>query len=102
VHIQEVRGLVARERDDPVLVELLEALWLAEALNVIARGKGMVVHCEQATLDEVWLMRPVQPDGDISLAHGEIQVLVDEDELNPHVRVDVEELGNTACNPRGA
>ncbi len=58
-----------------------------------------MMHGKEPPLDEVRLMRPVQPDRDISLAHGKVQVLVDEDKLHPHLRVHVQELSYAARHP---
>ena len=54
---------------------------------------------EQAALDEVRLRRAPQPDGDVRLAHGEVEFLAREDELDAHVRIKVEELGDALRQP---
>ena len=54
---------------------------------------------EQAALDQVRLRRAPQPDGDVRLAHGEVEFLVREDELDAHVGIEVEELGDPLRQP---
>jgi hypothetical protein len=61
----------------------------------------MEMHGEQPALDEVGLLRLPQPDRAIGLAHGEVELLVGEDELQLDVGVELEELlqpfGEPAC-----
>ena len=62
----------------------------------------MEMHREEAALDQVRLGRPAQAQGDVGLAHGEVELLVGEDQLDPHVRVEVEELADALGEPHGA
>ena len=82
-----------------MLVEFLERLRLAEALDVVLRGVDVEMDGEEAALDEVRLRRAAQPDGDVRLAHGEVEFLVREDELDAHVGIEVEELGDALRQP---
>ena len=56
-------------------------LRLAEALEIGRRGVDVDVHREEAPLDQVGLHRLAEADGDVGLAHGEVEFLVVEDQL---------------------
>ena len=96
---KKVGGLVATERDDAVLVQFLHGLRLTKTFHVILAGEGVVMHREKAALDQVRLGRAAHPDGHIGLAHGEIEFLVGEDHLDPHVRVEVQEFTHPLREP---
>jgi len=38
VHTQQIGGLIAAEGEQAVIVELLQRLWLTEALDIVGRG----------------------------------------------------------------
>ena len=50
----------------------------------------MEMHGEQAALDEVGLLRLAQPDRAVGLAHGEVEFLVGEDELQADLGIEFE------------
>jgi hypothetical protein len=52
----------------------------------------MVVHGKQTPLNEVRLDRLAEPDGDIRLAHVEVQLAVIEDEMEIDRGIAVEKL----------
>ena len=59
----------------PVRVEIVERCRLAESLGeVVRRGVEVIVHREQAPLDQVRLDRLAEPDRDVGLAHGEVEL----------------------------
>ena len=60
------------------------------------------MHREQPALDEVRLLRLPQPDRTVGLAHGEVELLVGEDELQLDVGIEVEELLDALGQPAGA
>src|SRR5215207_4740056 len=101
VHGREVGRLIAPERHDAMLVEILEPPRFAEALDVIARGVSMEMQREQAALDQIGLFRAAQPDPDVGLTHGKIKVFVGENQLQSDLRVKVEELGDALRKPDG-
>jgi hypothetical protein len=57
---------------------------------------------KKPALDQVRLGRAAHADGDVGLAHGEVQFLVGEHQLDADIRVEVEELGDALRQPRGA
>ena len=57
------------------------------------------MHREQPALDEVGLRRAAQADRDVGLAHGEVELLVGQDELDAHVGIEVEELADALREP---
>ena len=62
----------------------------------------MVVDGEQAPLDQVRLNRTPQPDRQIGLSHGKVEIVVGEDQLNVDLRVEVEELCDAVGEPDAA
>ena len=87
----------AAQQDDAVLVELLVRARRAEALEIFRRRVGVEMHREQLALDQVGLRRLAQPDGDVGLAHGEVELLVGGDQRDVDVGIEIEEL----AEPRG-
>ena len=71
-----MRRHIAAQHDDAVLVEIVVGARRAETLEVIGRGIGVEMHGEQLALDQIGLGRLAQADGDVGLAHGEIELLV--------------------------
>ncbi|SCM79246.1 hypothetical protein KL86PLE_90306 [uncultured Pleomorphomonas sp.] len=102
VHVAQVVGRGDAEGDDPVLVDVLDGLRAAEALDVGRRGEQVEVHREQLALDQVGLGRLAQADGDVGLSHGEVELVVVEDELQLDVGVEVDELVDARGQPGGA
>ena len=60
------------------------------------------MHGEQPALDQVRLLRLAQPDGAIGLAHGQVEFLVGEDELQLDIGIEVEEFRHALGQPAGA
>ena len=60
------------------------------------------MHGEQPALDEVGLLRLAQPDRAVGLAHGEVEFLVGEDQLQLDIGIEVEELLDALGQPAGA
>ncbi len=52
----------------------------------------MEVHREQLALDQVGLRRLAQADGDVGLAHRQIELLVGRDQGDADVRIELDEL----------
>ena len=80
----------------------LERLRRAEAADVLRRRVGVHLHREQRPADEVALLRLAGPDGDVGLAHGEVELLVVEDQLDADVGVELDELADARRQPDGA
>ena len=59
----------------------------------------MEVHREQLALDQVGLGRLAQPDRDVGLAHGEVELLVGGQERDPDLGVEVDELAEPRREP---
>ena len=60
------------------------------------------MHGEQPALDQVGLLRLAQPDRAVGLAHGEVELLIGEDQLQLDVRIELEELLDALGEPAGA
>ncbi len=69
-----------------MLVEILERLRDAVTAQIFRRGIDVVMHGEELALDEIGLGRPAQADGDIGLAHGEIEFAVVEQQRDADLR----------------
>ena len=102
MQVEDEGRLVAAQADDAVTVEILHALRLAEALEISMRGIGMVLDREQAALDQIGLSRTPQPDRDVGLAHGKVELVVGQDQLDVDLRVEVEKLRDAVGQPDAA
>jgi hypothetical protein len=80
-----------------VIVEILEGARRAEAFEIFGRSIDVEVHREQLALNEVRLGRLAQPDGDVGLAHGKVELLFGGQQRDAHFRIEVDEL----AEPRG-
>ena len=62
----------------------------------------MEVHREQLALDQVGLRRLAQADGDVGLAHGEVEFFVGQDQLTLDLRIEVQKFvrarGGSQCD----
>ena len=85
-----------------MIVELLERARRAEALEIFGRGVGVEMHREQLALDQVGLRRLAQPDRDVGLAHGEVELLVGGDQRDADVGIEVEEFAEPRRQPMDA
>src|ERR1700730_1640544 len=72
------------------------------ALEIGGGGGGVGVHGGQLALDEVTLHRLAQADRHVRLAHGEIELLVGEDQLDADVGIELEELAEARRQPKAA
>ena len=50
------------------------------------------MHREQPALDEVRLLRLAQPDRAVGLPHGEVELLIGEDQLQLDIGIEIEEF----------
>ena len=71
-------------------------------LKVVRRGEQLVMHGHQMALHQVRLARRHQADGDIGLAHGQIQLAVVQYDRHLNFRVIVEEFADARRQPEGA
>src|ERR1700722_20222761 len=78
----EIGGDLSAEQQHAVRVEILDRARRAEALEVFGRREGVEAHRKELALDEIRLGRLAQPDRDVRLAHGEIELLVGGDEVD--------------------
>ena len=100
--LQVDRHRRAAELDDAVVVELLQRARRAGALEVFGRGIGVEVHREQLALDQVGLGRLAQPDRDVGLAHGEVELLVGGDQRDADVGEQIHEFAEPRRQPMDA
>jgi hypothetical protein len=99
MHSHEIRRLVAAKGDDPVLVQILQGLGFAKPLQIIRRGIDVKMHGEEATLNQVRLGGAAQADGHVGFPHGQVQFLVGQDQFDPYVRIEIQELGYALSEP---
>ena len=99
VQVEDEGRLVAAQANNAVVVEILQALGLAEVIEIRVRGIGMVVDGEQAPLDQIRLNRTPEPDRKIGLAHGKVEIVVGQDQLHVDLRVEVEEFRDAVGEP---
>ena len=95
----EMRRHRAAEQHDAVLVELFVRARRAEALEIFRRRIGMEMHREQLALDQVGLGRLAQADGDVGLAHREVELLVGGDQGDVDVGIQLQELAEPRRQP---
>ena len=100
--LAEMRRHVAAEQNDAVLVELLVRARRAEALEIVGRGIGVEMHREQLALDQVRLRRLAQADGDVGLAHRQVELLVGGDQRDVDVGIEIEEFAEPRREPMHA
>ena len=60
------------------------------------------MHREQLALDKVWLRRLAQPDGDVGLAHGEVEFLVGGQQRDVDIGIEIAELAEPRREPMDA
>ena len=85
-----------------MLVQLADRRRLTVFVDVGRRRIDVEMHREELALDQIWLQRLAQPDRAISLAHGQVQFLIGQDELEVDLRIELEEFGNALRQPPGA
>ena len=66
--------------DQAMPIEIVERLRRAMALEVARRAVDVRVDGHQPALDQVGLGRARDPDGDVGLAHAEVDVAVADDQ----------------------
>jgi hypothetical protein len=93
------RRLGASQAHEAMMIEILHALGLTEALKICVRRIGMVVDGEQAALDQIRLNRTPQSDRQIGLPHGKVEIIVGEDELHIDLRIEIEKLCDAVGQP---
>ena len=74
----------------------------AELLDIFGRGIDVVMHGEELALNEIGLHRPAQPDRDVGLAHGEIELAVIEQQGHLDLRIEIGEFGQMRRQPHRA
>ena len=57
------------------------------------------MHGEQAPPDQVGLHRLAHPQGDVGLAHADVELLVRQDEVELNIGIEFEEFGDTRRQP---
>ena len=82
-----------------MLVEVLRALRHAEALEVAGRGADVPAHVEEMALHQLGLSGRVHADGDVGLAHGEVELEIVEQEGHRDVGVEIEEAMEAGGEP---
>ena len=62
----------------------------------------MEMHGEQPALDEIGLLRLAQADRAVRLAHGQVEFLVGQDQLQADLRIELDEFLHALGQPAGA
>ena len=87
------------ERDQMMVVEILDLARLRAALQVVGRRIGVEMHGEQPAPDEVGLHRLAQAQRDVRLAHAEVEILVRQQKLQLHFRIKLDEFAEPRREP---
>ena len=85
-----------------MIVELVDRSRRAEPLEVFRRSAGMEMQREQLALNEIGLDRLAQADGDVGLAHGEVELFLGGDQRDADFRIKIEKLAEPRCQPMHA
>ena len=85
-----------------MFVEFFVSARRAEALEIFGRGVGVEMHREQLALDQVGLGRLAQADGDVGLAHRQIEFLVGGDQRDVDIGIKIEEFAEPRREPMHA
>ena len=83
-------------------VEIVERPRRAESLEIFRRRVDVEVHREQLALDQVGLGRLAQPDRDVGLAHGEVELLVGGEQRDVDFGIQVDEFAEPRREPMDA
>src|SRR5262249_31599108 len=82
-----------------VIVETLQRARRAEFLEIFRRRVDVEVHRKELALDEVGLGRLAQTNGNVRLAHGEVELLVGSEQRDVDVRIEFSELAEPRREP---
>ena len=85
-----------------MLVEIFDLARLGVLSQIVGRGVGVEMHCEQPAADQVRLARLAQAQRDVCFPHSEIEVVVRQQQLQLDFRVEVDELAEPRGEPIGA
>ena len=83
-------------------IEIVEVARLPIALEVERRGVGVKMHCEQASPDQIRLDGFTDADGEIGLAHAQIEVIVRQNHVHVDVGIKLQKLAQPGREPVGA
>ncbi len=82
-----------------MVVEILDRLRLAIAVDIGRCRIDMHVHGKQLALDEIRLLRLAQADSAVGMAHVDVQLFVVEDQLDRHLRIELQEFLHLVRQP---
>ena len=85
-----------------MVVQIGGRLGRAAAVEVFGRRVDMIAHGHEVALNQVRLARRPHADGEVGLAHGQVQLAIVEDQAEGQVGVKLDELPNTRRQPQGA
>src|SRR5262245_25680732 len=98
--VLQMRGNgAAAEQDDAVLVEIVVRTRGAEPLEIVRRRISVRMYREQLALYQVGLGWLAQANGNVGLAHRQIQLFIRRDQRDVDVRIKVEELAEPRRKP---
>jgi hypothetical protein len=78
--------------DEGMAVQVLRCLGHAAAPDIRGGGVDVDVHRHQVPLNEIGLARRHHANGDVGLAHAEVQFALIEHQLDRHFRMKIQEL----------
>ncbi len=90
------------ESDQMMAVEVLDVARLRAPLEVVGRSVGVEMHGEQPPADDVGLHWLAQAQRHVGLPHAEIEVLVRQEQLQLHFRIEFDEFAEARREPVGA
>ena len=92
----------AAENQHAMAVEIFEGARRAVFLEIFGRGINVEVHREKLALNQIGLRRLAQPDGDVGLAHGEVELLVGGQKRDVDFGIKVDEFAESRGQPMHA
>ncbi|CAM5222482.1 Methylated-DNA--protein-cysteine methyltransferase [Bosea thiooxidans] len=92
-------GEVAQRIGDPGAARAVGVALGQNPWPIIVPCHRVEVDREELALDQVRLLRLAQADGDVGLAHRQVEFLIGEDELDPDVGVEIHEFGQARGQP---
>ena len=85
-----------------MFVEVVEASRCAVFFDISRRGVSMDLHVEQRPADQVAMLRLARPDRYVGFAHGDVELILRQDQPHADVGIHVQKLAQALGNPNRA
>ncbi len=93
------RRVQVAQHDQAMIVEIFQRARRAHPLDVFRRAIGVIADREQLALDQVGLRRLAHADGDVRLAHRQVELLVRHHQLDANVGIELREFAEPRDQP---